>query len=172
MDYASGQSLRDLVSECGPQTYAQTRALLEQMAEVLDYLHSQAPSVVHQDFTPDNIIVCPDGTIRVIDFSVARQSFSHKTATVVGKQAFIAPEQFRGTPTAQSDLYSLGATIYFVLTGSEPTPISQSELEASADNPLAMKLSELVRCLASYEAEDRIPDAKCVLDAIRRLDRS
>jgi serine/threonine-protein kinase len=67
-----------------------------------------------------------DGTIKLVDFNVAYQVDSSTTATVVGKHAYIPAEQFRGKPTPQSDIYALGGSMHYLLTGTEPVPITQS----------------------------------------------
>jgi serine/threonine-protein kinase len=82
--------------------------------------------VVHRDFTPDNLILQRDGTLKLIDFNVAQQVEATVTGTVVGKHAYLPPEQFRGMPASQSDIYACGATLHFLLTGSDPEPISVS----------------------------------------------
>ena len=99
-------------------------ALAGQMCEMLNFLHER--SVIHRDFTPDNLILQENGVLKLIDFNVARESDQGKTGTIVGKHAYVPPEQFRGKPTKQSDLYALGATLYFLLVGHDPEPISQS----------------------------------------------
>jgi serine/threonine protein kinase len=89
-------------------------------------LVSLSPPVVHRDFTPDNLILRKDGTLKVIDFNVAQQIESTATGSIVGKHAYLPPEQFRGNPVPQSDIYALGATLYYLLTGADPEPISES----------------------------------------------
>ncbi len=92
-------------------------SLALQMCEILKYLHDQEPPVVHRDFTPENLILGTDGTLRLIDFNVAQtlDQAASTTGTVVGKPSYLAPEQFRGEPMPSSDVYSMGATlgIYF-----------------------------------------------------------
>jgi serine/threonine-protein kinase len=81
---------------------------------------------VHRDFTPDNLILDKDGTLKLIDFDVAQQREQTTSATVVGKHAYLPPEQFRGKPCPQSDIYALGATLHFLLTGCDPEPLTSS----------------------------------------------
>jgi len=71
-------------------------------------------------FTPDNLVLCEDGAIVVIDFGAANGIIGNSTGTFVGKHAFIAPEQFRGKAVVQSDIYAFGCTLHFLLTGKEP----------------------------------------------------
>lgn len=166
MEYANGRSLRDAVMENGPLCAETLAPILVQMCEVLKYLHQQSPEVVHQDFTPDNLILADNGTLKLLDFSLARQSTSKRTAIVVGKQAYIAPEQFRGTPCSQSDLYSMGATIFFLLTGKEPTPLKQSRPDYQGETPETRIYCELVWQLTTFEVEDRLQSAEAVLQIL------
>jgi serine/threonine-protein kinase len=144
LEHIDGSSMRTIVEGNGPLSIENTRALANQMCDILSYLHSQIPPVVHRDFTPDNLILNTNGTLKLIDFNVAQNTESTTTGTVVGKPAYLPPEQFRGTPTTQSDIYAMGATLYFLLTGCDPTPISvshptqiNSEISASWDNIIA-----------------------------------
>src|SRR5581483_5192636 len=99
----------------------------QQMCEILAYLHGLEPPVVHRDFTPDNLMITDDGTLKLLDFNVAMSADNAATSsTAVGKHAYMAPEQFRGLPEPKSDIYSLGATLHFLLTGRDPEPISVS----------------------------------------------
>jgi tRNA A-37 threonylcarbamoyl transferase component Bud32 len=126
LEHIEGKSLKQIVEERGPLAESQVIELTKQMCTMLSYLHGLSPPVVHRDFTPDNLILRPDGKLKLVDFNVAQQTDSTATGTVVGKHSYLPPEQFRGTPVPQSDLYSLGATLHYLLTGNDPEPISVS----------------------------------------------
>lgn len=128
LEHISGRSLHQLVKDEGALDERTVRELTKQMCEILDYLSSREVPIVHRDFTPDNLILSNDGTLKLIDFNVAhQQSAEGTTGTIVGKTAYMAPEQFRGSPCVQSDIYSMGATLHFLLTAMEPIPISSSD---------------------------------------------
>lgn len=127
LEHIDGMSLREFVEQKGALEEGQVRDLSIQMCEILSYLHALTPPVVHRDFTPDNLILQHDGTLKLIDFNVAQQVEATVTGTVVGKHAYLPPEQFRGMPTTQSDIYAMGATMHYLLTGSDPEPISRSQ---------------------------------------------
>ena len=142
LEHVEGQSLRQLVSQNGPVSQEEAVRIGAEMCKVLTYLHSQG--IVHRDFTPDNIILMPDGALKVIDFSVAGSSVNVKDGDCVGKHSYTPAEQFRGQPCPQSDLYALGATLYFLTVGSDPPPITQlhpaakvEALSAAFDNIVA-----------------------------------
>jgi serine/threonine protein kinase len=124
------------------------------MCDVLEYLHSLSPPVVHRDFTPENLILNRDGKLVLIDFNVAQQREWTTTGTVVGKHAYLPPEQFRGQPCEQSDLYAMGATIFYLCTGKDPEPISCSH--PSKQNPVVDNvLDKIVSTLTAIELSDR-----------------
>jgi len=127
LEHIQGASLQEIVKSRGKLSQDQVCTLSAQMCEILEYLHSVSPPVVHRDFTPDNLILNVDGTLKLIDFNVAKQVVESTTSgTVVGKHAYLPPEQFRGMPVTQSDIYAMGATLHFLLTGAEPEPIAVS----------------------------------------------
>jgi len=126
LEYVDGQTLKELVAAEGAQPEKTVIDIALQMCDILQYLHALTPPVVHRDIAPDNIMLPDTGKVKLVDFNVAHRLETIATATVVGKHAFIPPEQFRGKPTAQSDIYALGCTMYFLLIGDDPEPISQS----------------------------------------------
>ncbi|MBP9091088.1 serine/threonine protein kinase [bacterium] len=126
LEFVDGLSLKELVQNEGSQSEKFVREVAAKLCQVLIYLHECYPPVIHRDLTPDNIMLDLAGEIKVVDFNVARQLENATGATVVGKHAYIPPEQFRGKPCAPSDIYALGATLYFLLTAEEPEPLTCS----------------------------------------------
>jgi tRNA A-37 threonylcarbamoyl transferase component Bud32 len=127
LEHIEGENLKQLVERSGPLSQSDCLKLSTQMCDILLYLHAKAPPVVHRDFTPDNLILRPDGTLKLIDFNVAQQrEDSNFTGTVVGKHAYLPPEQFRGAATTRSDIYALGCCLFYLLIGRDPEPISVS----------------------------------------------
>jgi serine/threonine protein kinase len=124
LEHIDGCNLRELVARDGPLPDEQVRELALQMCDILRILHDS--SIVHRDFTPDNLILNSRGKLKLIDFNVAQQIQGGSSGTIVGKHAYLPPEQFRGKAVTQSDLYAMGASLFFLLTGADPDPISQS----------------------------------------------
>ncbi len=144
LERIDGLSLRRIVEEEGRMSEERVRGLAAQMCSILSYLHNLAPPVVHRDFTPDNLILGKDGILKLVDFNVAQQTESTATGTVVGKHAYLPPEQFRGRPVPQSDIYAMGATLVYLLLGEDPEPItcshpitSREEISAELDTIIA-----------------------------------
>jgi tRNA A-37 threonylcarbamoyl transferase component Bud32 len=154
LEHIDGCSLRQLVQSQGPQPEETVSILARQMCDILAYLHGLTPPVVHRDFTPDNLILNSDGVLKLVDFTVAHQSESTATGTVVGKHAYLPPEQFRGKPIPQSDIYALGATLYYLLVGEDPEPITTSHPILKRDD-LSPEMDAIVAKATATEASAR-----------------
>jgi serine/threonine protein kinase len=154
------------VEEDGPMTASAILELLPQMLAGLKYIHSRTPAVVHHDFTPDNLICSTSGQLVLIDFDVAREQSTRTLATMVGKQAYTPPEQLRGQAGPASDIYALGATLYFLASGENPRPISRNSLpSARQDSPQWRILDEIISGCTILDTSNRftIEDIERVL---------
>ncbi len=127
LEYVDGGTLQSLVEKKAPLSMTEIVEYALSLCDVLSYLQAKQPPVVHGDFTPDNIMVTKDGRVKLIDFMVACEvdPESKGNSTLAGKPSYMAPEQFRGCRSVQSDIYAFGATLYFLITGKEPEPITQ-----------------------------------------------
>lgn len=163
LEHIDGKSLRNLVNQDGRLSEAEVRKLAKQMCEILHYLHSQSPPVVHRDFTPDNLILRKDGTLKLIDFNVAQQSDDPSAlSSVVGKPNYLPPEQFRGSPLPESDIYALGACLQFLLTGEDPVAILSSNPSMTRDD-VSEQLSNIVQKATEPELVNRFSKASEIL---------
>ena len=105
--FIDGTTISETVSRQGPLAEDSVIKLAVQMCDVLSQLHGLTPPLVHRDFTPDNLIIKTDGGLMLFDFAVA-VSADGESQDVAGKVSYMAPEQLKGKPNAQSDIYSLG----------------------------------------------------------------
>lgn len=164
LEYINGPDLRQYVRENGVLSPAQAVQWAIKITEILSYLHMQEPPVIHRDLTPDNLVLSK-ADIFLIDFGAANQFVGAATGTVVGKQAYIPPEQLRGKSVLQSDIYALGGTIYYFLTGKDPLALAEAsprELVPELDD----ELDSLVRKCTAFEAADRFQTAQELLTAL------
>lgn len=159
LEHIDGVNLRKHIQKAGRLSESEIISLALQMCEMLEYLHGQSPPVVHRDFTPDNLILDRSGKLVLIDFNVAQQRQWTVTGTVVGKHAYLPPEQFRGQPTTQSDLYAMGATLFYLVTGHDPEPLSTSN-PARFDSSISADFDAIVAALTAVEAENRIANVE------------
>lgn len=158
LDYIPGTDLRQLVLQNGRQPESLVVQWARQVATILKYLHAQQPPVVHRDLTPDNVLLSASERIMLIDFGAANEFVGAATGTLVGKESFIAPEQFRGDAEPRSDIYSLGATLYYLLTAEEPQPLSQS-FPREKNPEISAWMNDLVADCTACETEQRIASA-------------
>ncbi|CAN5489338.1 hypothetical protein BH11CYA1_BH11CYA1_23040 [soil metagenome] len=169
LDYISGQNVRQIVSLQGPFHQLDVIDYAKQLCDVLHFLHTQDPKILHRDLTPDNLVVGADGKLILIDFGAANEMIGTATGTLVGKQCYIAPEQFRGHPCEASDLYALGATLYFMLTGHDPEPLTQASPRAVVPN-VSVKLDKIVQNLTAQDLTDRPSTAEEVRKSLNELE--
>jgi serine/threonine protein kinase len=169
LEYINGQDLRQLVKQHGPQPPELVLPWFRRLAEILDYLHNQRPPIVHRDLTPDNIVRREDNDLVLIDFGAANEFVGTATGTLVGKQAYIAPEQLRGKANVLSDIYALGGTAYFLLTGKDPEALSCSHPRDVA-SAVPIPLDELVARCTEMEDSDRPQSAKDVIELIDKIE--
>jgi serine/threonine-protein kinase len=129
MEYVPGDTLEMLISRDGTVDLNRTLDYTCQICNALDHAHQQG--VIHRDLRPGNVLVTETGVLKVADFGTSRfvEIAAHGT-TVIGSPPYMAPEQFHGKTVQASDIYSLGVSMYQMLTGVLPyaTP-SPSDLE-------------------------------------------
>jgi eukaryotic-like serine/threonine-protein kinase len=128
---AEGQSLFDAVASGWKPTIDEAKDIAAQILEILIYLHALNPPVIHRDIKPQNIIINDDGEIYLVDFGAVQDTYYTVTggSTVVGTYGYMAPEQFRGQAYLSTDLYGLGTTLLYLLTGTDPAVLPQKKLK-------------------------------------------
>ncbi len=164
LEYLPGKTLRQLIHEEGPTGEGLCISWSLQMCEILSYLHEQEIPIVHRDLAPDNMIVSETGKIFLIDFGSANEFVGAATGTLVGKHGYMSPEQIRGKATPVSDLYSLGQTLYYCLTGCDPLPLKPASFQA---DPSPFK--SLITRTTSLDVPTRPPSARILSEEITKL---
>ncbi|MDR7543317.1 MAG: PASTA domain-containing protein [Armatimonadota bacterium] len=136
MEYVEGSDLKGHVRRVGRLDPADAERIAMAVCEALDYAHRQG--IIHRDVKPQNILLAPDGTVKVADFGIARAMAAvtiTQPGTVLGTVHYLSPEQARGAPVGRaSDLYALGVVLYEMLTG---------RLPFEGDTPVAIALKHL-----------------------------
>jgi len=153
MDYIEGETLADVLKKRGSIPESEVRDWGIQLCEILDYLHTRTPPVIFRDLKPSNIMVTPDGKIKLIDFGIARhfRPGSTNDTAAYGSSGYAPPEQYGDNQTdARSDIYALGAVLHHLLTDKDPirTPFNfESPGKTTAVSPalesVIMKALEL-----------------------------
>lgn len=126
MDYVEGESLKKVMRDAGgPMAEDDVISWGIQLCDVLEYLHTRTPPVIYRDMKPSNVMLREDGTVKLIDFGIAREyKEGHTSDTqILGTRGYAAPEQFSRTvqTDARTDIYSLGVTLYTLVTGRSPS---------------------------------------------------
>ncbi|MBE9180947.1 serine/threonine protein kinase [Oculatella sp. LEGE 06141] len=131
--YAEGRSLEAYLTAGRTFSEAEVKQLAKAVLEILLYLHSRTPAVIHRDIKPSNVLLGDRtgngiGTIYLVDFGAVQHLLGQEggTITVVGTYGYMPPEQFGGRAVPASDLYSLGATLIYLVTGMHPAELPQT----------------------------------------------
>ena len=122
MEYLNGESLLSYLNRKGKLSWDEARQILAPVMDALEFVHSKG--IIHRDVSPDNIFLCKDGTVKLIDFGAARYSLGDRSQSlsVVLKHGFAPHEQYarRGKQGPYTDIYALAATMYRAVTGRIP----------------------------------------------------
>lgn len=120
MELVHGQDLEKRIYATGPVTPNQAIAWMIQTCDILNYIHSQEPPLIHRDIKPANLMARnSNNRIVILDFGAVKE-IGTVPGTRIGAEGYCAPEQERGQPLTQSDLYAIGPTLIFLLTGENP----------------------------------------------------
>ena len=121
MEYVEGRNLEEeIAARGGPLPEGLVIDIARQLCDVLAYLHGFTPPMVYRDMKPSNVMLTPRGRVVLVDFGIARLFKTARKGTMIGTLGFAPPEQYQGAVDPRSDIYSLGATLHYVLTGRDP----------------------------------------------------
>jgi serine/threonine-protein kinase len=177
MEYVPGDTLETIIARDGALELPRALDYACQIVNAVDHAHRQG--VIHRDLRPGNVLVTDQGLLKVADFGTSRflEIAAHGT-TVIGSPPYMAPEQFQGKAVFASDIYSVGVTLYQMLTGTlpyeTPTPADMERLlrgELASPprlrNPkLPKAMSDLVMKAMAPDVSARYQRASDLLDAI------
>jgi serine/threonine-protein kinase len=189
MEYLEGETLRNFMRSVRPVPVPDALRIASRICEALEYMHKH--DVVHRDLKPENVMLCNDGSLRIMDFGIAkaagmrRLTFTGLTSAM-GTPDYMAPEQVKGKRgDARTDLYSLGAMLYEMVTGQAPfegaTPYVIMNARLSGD-PVALRkvnpqitphVEEIILHAMEREPANRYPSAAAMkgeLDAPEKVE--
>ncbi|MCG5213138.1 serine/threonine-protein kinase [Streptosporangium sp. KLBMP 9127] len=179
MQFIDGVTVADVVSEHGPLPVPWAAAIAAQACAVLAAAH--ALSIFHRDLKPTNLMLCPDGSVKVLDFGLAvlREADTAqftRIGQILGTPAYMAPEQIqRGLASPRSDLYALGCVLHEMLTGTQlftgPTEYAVFEKQVNEPAPpvrgVPAGLNRLIADLLAKQPERRPADAGTLYDRLQ-----
>jgi serine/threonine protein kinase len=172
-ELALGQNLAKLI-EAGWRTNEKgVKKIAEQVLNILIYLHGLNPSVIHRDIKPHNLIYGDDGKVSLVDFGAVQDTYRSTMArgsTVIGTFGYMAPEQFRGQAVSATDLFSLGATILFILTHRSPSELPQERLRYDFRSKIKVseQFADWLQKMVEPDLGDRFTSASESLAALQK----
>lgn len=163
MDFINGQTLFQMLNELNgkPLSVSQTIMYARQLCQVLNYLHEHNPPIIFRDVKPTNIMLTPNDHLYLIDFGIARFFKEGQTQDTIllGSPGYAAPEQYGSAQTnTRTDMYSLGATLHFCLTGRDPYYAQPAFSFAPVQqyNPgVPLELDQLIQRMLATKEQDR-----------------
>ncbi len=182
MEYLQGQTLGNLMRSMKTLPVPDALRIAARICEALEYMHDH--EVVHRDLKPDNVMICNDGSIRIMDFGIAKYEGARRLTfggftPAMGTPDYMAPEQVKGKRgDARTDIYSLGAILYEMVTGHPPfegnNPLVIMNSRLSGDpvaprkhNPdIPEAVEEIILHAMSRDLGDRYPSARAMKDEL------
>ena len=183
MEFVEGVTLDQKLKD-GPLPAAEAVRYISQVLAALEYAHARG--VVHRDIKPANMMLTPGGIVKLMDFGIARSSADHKltqTGTTVGSLYYMSPEQIQGVtaPDARSDLYSVGVSLYELVTGKRPFDgdsqfaIMSAHLQGTPIPPVTIDprlpqlLNDAILMLVAKDPNARFQTAGAVCNALSNV---
>lgn len=171
MEYVQGDNLHVLLhQERGGEPFAEDMVIkcAQQICDVLIYLHEQHPPIIYRDLKPSNIMIDVKGEVKLVDFGIARRAHAGENTHVVSA-GYSPPEQYWGSADVRSDIYSLGATMHFLLTARDPEALHVCSPRSINPN-VSESLDRVIQKCTAQEAADRYQTAQDVWEALLHAD--
>lgn len=171
-ELVTGKSLATLVVKGWHATEKEVKNIALQLLDILIYLHSLTPPVIHRDIKPQNIIRREDGKVYLVDFGAVQDIYRNTVSlgqTFVGTLGYMSLEQLRGNVTPASDLYSLGGTLLFLLTHRSPTDLPQKGMRIDFSHKVNVsdRFKAWLKKILEPIVEDRFQSAKDARQALQ-----
>lgn len=168
-EIAPGKSLTAWVEGGYIFNETELKQIATQILEILIYLQTFTPPIIHRDLNPNNILRSESGVISLVDFGAVRDTY-HLTitggSTIVGTYGYMAPEQFRGQAVLGTDLYGLGTTLLYLKSGQDPAdlPVKQMKIDFRDRVKVSDRFADWLDRLLEPIPEDRYQNATLALD--------
>lgn len=172
MDYIEGETLEEVIKKRGPVPEPEVLNWTKQLCIILDYLHNQKPPVIFRDLKPANIMLTPEGVIKLVDFGIARhfRPGIASDTSAYGSSGYAPPEQYGGYQTdARSDIYALGATLHHLLTGIDPCKNPFSFEPPSKIVRVTLELEHAIMKAVELSPEKRTSSVREILSLIDNI---
>ncbi len=173
-DYIPGISFAEKIHAGWRLDDVEVEKVAQSILEILVYLHRQNPPVIHRDIKPNNLIWGEDNQIYLVDFGAVQAEVSAgRTMTVVGTYGYMPPEQFGGRTVPASDLYGLGTTLLFLLTGMNPADLPQKDLKVQFQDRVRVgqPLKQWLERMVEPSLDRRFRDVEEALTFLKKKNR-
>jgi serine/threonine protein kinase len=173
---APGKTLTQWIQDGWQPDEQMVQAIATRLLEILVYLQKLLPPILHRDIKPQNILRDRNGQIYLVDFGTVQDTYCQTItggSTVVGTLGYMAPEQFRGKASLATDLYGLGTTLQFLLSGQDPNDLKQDRnlrLILPTQLKISRRFKQWLQCCMEPIEEDRLPSAADALLALQSQD--
>ena len=172
MDYIEGRTLKQILREDGAQKQEDVINWSIKLCDILRYLHERDVPIIYRDMKPGNVMLKPDGNVMLIDFGAAREYKKDAAGdtSCLGTKGYAAPEQYGGAGQTdeRTDIYNLGATMYHLVTGKDPTrPPYEMRPIRQWDQSLSTGLEEIIRRCTQNDPDKRYQTARELMYALR-----
>ncbi len=172
-EYIEGVTLKSKILEDRAFTEAEAIRTIEQLLEILKYLHEFHPPIIHRDINPANIVITSANEVYLIDFGAVKDimEYNPNNATIVGTYGYMPIEQTMGKSTTASDIYSLGMTAVFLLTGENPSKlnISRGKPDFISYLEVSKSFAQTLNMMIEPVMEDRLQTVEDVYNELRLL---
>lgn len=174
MDYIEGESLDKILERHGPQPQDVVIEWAMQICDALNYLHSQNPPIIYRDMKPANVMLKPEGNLKVIDFGIARE-YKEKNlsdTTNLGTRGYAPPEQHGSRQTdIRADIFALGMTMHHLLTGVDPRPDNYVYVPIRQWNPeLSGGLERIIDKCTALDPDNRYSNCSELMYALEHYE--
>ena len=176
--YIPANNLQQVLKAGRTFTETEVKSIAKKLLEILVYLQEQNPPVIHRDLKPSNILLGDRsgnniGEVYLVDFGSVQTAVANEgaTRTVVGTYGYMPPEQFGDRTVPASDLYSLGATLIYLVTGYHPADLPQKDFRIQFEHLTALSSGfvQWLKWLTEPAVEERLPFARQALTALESL---
>lgn len=171
-DYIEGKTLKEYIDANGPLSSKLTADISLQLCSILDYLHSFNPSIIYRDLKPSNIMVKPDNKVVLIDFGIARifKEGQEGDTQILGSKGYIAPEQLVNVQSnVQTDIFSLGATMFFMLTGRSISLPTELMFDENYPDNADKGLIKVIKTASAIETSNRYKNIRQLISDLNTI---
>ncbi|MBL4935714.1 serine/threonine protein kinase [Clostridium sp. YIM B02515] len=162
-DYIEGETLKEYISKYGSLNPEKLIDISLQLCSILDYLHNFNPPIIYRDLKPSNIMLQKNGKVILVDFGISRTYKENQDSDtiILGSKGYIAPEQLMNVQSnVQTDIYSLGATMYFMTTGRMPSYPTEIINKDNYPKTMEYALVNIMLKASAIEPENRYRDIR------------